>query len=44
MILAYASLLAKPPGVGKITLETVCLALQMMTPGEHPSSPQSEEE
>lgn len=44
MILAYASLLAKPPDAGKITLETIRLALQMMAPGEHPSSPQSEEE
>lgn len=43
-ILTYASLLAKPSDAGKITLETVRLALQMMAPGEHPSSPQSEEE
>jgi hypothetical protein len=43
-ILAYASLLAQQPDAGKITLETVRLALQMMAPGEHPSSPQSEEE
>ncbi len=44
MILAYASLLAQQLDAGKITLETVRLALQMMAPGEHPSSPQSEEE
>ena len=43
-ILAYASLLAQQLDSGKITLETVRLALQMMAPGEHPSSPQSEEE
>lgn len=43
-ILAYASLLAEPLDAGKITLETVRLAVQMMVPGKHPSSPQSEEE
>ena len=43
-ILAYASLLAKPLDSGRITLETVRLALQMMTPGEHPFSSTGEEE
>jgi len=43
-ILAYASLLTQQLDAGQITLETVRLALQMMAPGEHPSSPQSEEE
>jgi len=43
-ILAYAGLLAKPLDAGKITLETVRLALQMMAPGEHPFSSTGEEE